>query len=154
MNMKDEYTRDDLLQEGKIALLQHIRAMEDESQIFLGKKKIRAAMFEYARSMALVNIPANKFCREVRKFSRNIWVFPDGIPGECEEDEWVFGILYKQFLTQLSREERFIFQMKVSGKTQKQIARMLRHKYEMIVSRRMGNCREQLRGYLLNLEGG
>lgn len=108
MNRQDEFTRDDLLQEGKIALLQHIRSMDDESQIFLSKARIRGAMFTYMRSMSLVYIPANKFCKEVNRFSRDGNVDPESLPGDYYEEEWVLRIAYKQFLMSLPKEERLI----------------------------------------------
>jgi len=143
MDKRDIFTLDDLLQEGRIALLRRIRSIEDEKKILLSKKSIRTAMFAYARSMAPVYIPIRKFSREIGRIKNCNYFDISGVPASDSEDEIIFMMMYKQFLLDLTREDRLVFQMKAFGYTGRQIMTVGGYAHELIVSRIMKRLRER-----------
>lgn len=70
---RNDFEEEDLMQEGRLAFLLHLRRMNSMDDILFCKRNILAAMWSYWRRMALVSIPHNKYKEEIRKVHRVNW---------------------------------------------------------------------------------
>jgi len=80
---------EDLMQEGRLAFLLHLRSMDHLDDIKLCKRDILAAMWKYWQSMALISIPYNKLKKEINNIHRTNWssglcFFEQGTENPCE----------------------------------------------------------------------
>ena len=141
-NQMDKCTREDLLQEGRIVLLKHIRSIDNESEVYLCTNNIRRAMFIYLRHMAVVHIPVRKYSQEVRKYTYADNVDVERIRSGFNENFMAFHMMNKDFLAGLSEADRIAFEMKLDGYTQREIMNRLKLRNDSHVSRKIKKLRD------------
>lgn len=135
---------DDLLQEARIVFLWQLRMIEHESAIFLCKIKVKQALFDYAREMATVHIPLNKFTMLRHEFVQE----PETTIVEEVTDSYENAILtrmvYQSFLAGLTQAEQIAVLMKSQGQSNARIMQAIGAANEMQVSRMLKRLRLRL----------
>lgn len=112
---------EDFLQEARLAMLGHIREMDDEGQIFLCYIHILSAMCRHKERMGLLYIPHMVYSKHQHKFTR---ASVDQLRNLQEADgDVIFKILLDRFLDTLDPQERKAFIMKVDGYRNQEITR-------------------------------
>lgn len=109
---------DDLYQEARLAFLRLIRRLSCEEDLTLhGPCRLRGAMRDYCRQMALVAIPHNAYRAYVADFTRcpeDVMAMEDALPSVQAVDEEL-GMLLSEGLAALAEKERMALQLKMAG---------------------------------------
>lgn len=109
------------MQEARLAFLNHLRNVRDESMIPRCRMTIRGALSEFCRRMAPVSIPKYCFVEEIRKLRR---VDYDAALLEVDRYHDCSAELYAElheFEQSLTEQERIAFQMRRCGYTNREI---------------------------------
>ena len=108
---------EDLLQEARLAFLEHIRKVDDEGQICACFYDILQAMHRHCAEMAPVRIPINRFNQEIGKYTT---VPLDVLDNSESTDDLEYGverrIMMNEFLDSLSETDRKIVVSKIEGR--------------------------------------
>ncbi|MBR1685367.1 MAG: sigma-70 family RNA polymerase sigma factor [Clostridia bacterium] len=108
---------EDLLQEARLAFLEHIRKVEDEGQVCACFYDILQAMHRHCAEMAPVHIPINRFNQEVGKYTT---VPLDVLDNVESTDDFEHGVecrlMIDGFLDSLPETDRMIVASKMQGR--------------------------------------
>lgn len=108
---------EDLLQEARLAFLEHIRKMEDESQLCACFYDILQAMHRHCAEMAPVRIPINRFNQEIGRFTTvPLEVLDNSESSDDFERDVEYRIMMDGFLNSLSETDRKIVVSKIQGR--------------------------------------
>lgn len=137
---------EDLLQEARIAFVQHLRRISNESEIPVCRIRILNALHGYCRAMAPVKIPRYCFSKELRKIGR---AEPDEIDSTCfvEPECVTFPAELSDFADTLTEDERVTLLMKMDGHTSREIIPFVRAKGEPQMSRLLSSVRKKVYSY-------
>lgn len=108
---------EDLLQEARLAFLEHIRKVEDESQICACFYDILRAMHRHCAEMAPIHIPINLFNQEIGKYTTvPLDVLDNSESADDFEHDIERRIMMDEFLDSLSETDRKIVASKLQGR--------------------------------------
>ena len=108
---------EDLLQEARLAFLEHIRKIEDEGQLCACFYDILQAMHRHCAEMAPVRIPINRFNQEIGKYTTVPLDALDTLESTVDFEQSVeCRIMMDGFLDSLSETDRKIVASKLQGR--------------------------------------
>lgn len=138
---------EDLVQEGRIAFLRHLRKISDISQIHACKMDIIGAVWDYWVEMAIICIPRHRYLKEISNVyyvSMDMLPIPDRMLGE---NELTFHAEVDDFLSRLTEQEKIIVRMKLDECTNRTIMPYAGVDTEVQMSRLMKRIREKAEAY-------
>ena len=139
---------DDLMQEASLALLKHIKQIDSLSKATRCHFKIRRALREYVREMALVSIAYDQFSSNIGKFQRVDLDLADVYEGVSPEDDVLSKIAFAQWLSVLSDKQQSAVFLKLKGAKNKELITVLGMTYPMEVTRWMKMLRANMSDHL------
>lgn len=138
---------EDLVQEGRIAFLRHLRKISDISQIHACKMDIIGAVWDYWVEMAIICIPRHRYLKEI---SGIYYISLDGLPLSDQmraENEAASRAEVDDFLSTLTEQERTVVRMKLDACTSRAIMPYAGVETEVQMSRLMKRIRAKAEAY-------
>ena len=141
----------DLYQEARIAFFMHLRRIREAEDVAMFFIHVKYAMIRFLESTAMVSIPHKLFTEEIKRFSHAPMFDAEQLTVDYDND-MLTEVCVEQFLNSLTPQERMIFQMRIAGRTNREIKRALDIEAEYIVSRNLARLKKRFHKYYCGQE--